>query len=146
MNLDIYEKNNKVSLGRAGILLAMTSNREEEILVKEWLKTKGIYKATATEISGVFDEYKQKIIKSIVSAAVNTNIIYNNPRQIHAVTHAAMEANEGILLAQHLENPSIKMKAAIISDGEWIVVAMFGVTALCLATNHERSCLGLMHL
>lgn len=136
---------NGISIGRAAMMLAMTLDREEEESMKDYLKSKGITNVVVTEVTGLFDEYRQKVIKSAVSAALSTKIIRNDPRQIHSVVHATIEANQGVLIA-HLENPSIKMKLGIVSANGWVVVAMFGVTALTVATNHERAGLGIMHI
>jgi len=142
---EILSKVSGISLGRAAMMLAMTTDREEEESMKDYLKSKGMSNVVVTEVTGLFDEYRQKVIKSAVSAALSTKIIRNDPRQIHAVVHATVEANQGVLIA-HLENPSIKMKLGIASANGWIVVAMFGVTALTIATNHERAGLGIMHI
>lgn len=141
----IAGKINNISLGRAAMLLAMTLDREEEELMKGYLKSKGITNVVVTEVTGLFDEYRQKVIKSAVSAALSAKIIRNDPRQIHAVVHATIEANQGVLIA-HLENPSIKMKLGVASSKGWVVVAMYGVTALTVPTNHERAGLGIMHI
>ncbi|HZK53422.1 MAG TPA: HutP family protein [Desulfosporosinus sp.] len=145
MGSEILSKVSGISLGRAAMMLAMTTDREEEESMKDYLKSKGMSNVVVTEVTGLFDEYRQKVIKSAVSAALSTKIIRNDPRQIHAVVHATVEANQGVLIA-HLENPSIKMKLGIASANGWIVVAMFGVTALTIATNHERAGLGIMHI
>lgn len=137
-------KKERKTIGRAALTLAMTENRQEEEQVKELLIANG-YKAVATEVSGPLIEFKQKIIKNAVTAAIQTNVLVNDAKSLHALVHAVSEALQGILIS-HLANPSIKVKLGIISDGNWIAVGIFGVAALSVFTNHERAGLGIMHL
>lgn len=133
-----------VSLGRAAMLLAMVEDRDEEEVLKDRLKSKG-YRTVVTEVSGPLVEFKQKVMKNAVTAALNTGIVDNDGRQMHGVVHAVLEAAQGILIAS-LANPSLKVKTAIVSNGRWVAVGMFGVAALHVATNHERAGLGIMHI
>ncbi len=145
MGPEIYAEGGRVSIGRAAMLLAMSQDREEEETLKAWLRTKGLDKVVATEVSGQLADFKQKVVKNAVAAALNTGVVGNDPRHLHGVNHAVLEAAQGILLAA-MANPSIKVKLAIVSNGGWVAVGMFGVAALHLATNHERAGLGIMHL
>lgn len=134
----------KKTVGRSALLLAMTEERSGEERVKEWLCACG-YNAVATEVSGPLDEFKQKLIKNALTAAIQKKVIKEDPKHQHALVHAVMEAVNGVLIS-HLANPSLKMKVGIVSDGEWLAVALFGYAALSVPTNHERVGLGYMHL
>lgn len=134
-----------MSIGRAAMLLAMTENREEEAKTKDWLASIGYEKSIATEVSGPLTDFKQKVMKNAVTAALHSGIIRDEANQIHAVCHAVLEAVQGVLVI-NLGNPSMKIKTAIVSDGLWIAVGMFGLSALHIHTNHERAGLGIMHL
>lgn len=134
----------KKTLGRSALILAMAEDRKEEERIKEWLRFCG-YNAVATEVAGPIDEFKQKVIKNALTAAIQTKVIKEDTRQQHALVHAVMEATNGVLIS-HLANPSLKVKVGIVSDGQWVVVAIFGYAALSIPTNHERAGLGLMHL
>lgn len=135
----------QISLGRAALLLAMTEDRKEEEEVKKWLASIGYTKAVATEVSGTLHEFKQKVVKNAVAAALNTGVIENAPEKIHSVVHAALEALCGIQVVS-MANPSLKVKMSIVSDQKWVAVGMFGVSAAYPSTNHERAGLGVMHL
>lgn len=134
----------KQTIGRAALSLAMTENRQEEDLQKEKLLSSG-YHVVATEVTGPLTEFRQKIIKNTVTAAMNTRVIECNGRHQHALVHAITEAMQGVLIS-HLANPSLKVKVSVVSDGDWIAVGIFGVAALSVFTNHERCGLGMMHL
>ncbi|MBC7332712.1 MAG: HutP family protein, partial [Synergistetes bacterium] len=41
---------------------------------------------------------------------------------------------------------SLLLKVAVVSDGRWIAVCMFGESAFHVLTNHRRIGLGVMHL
>lgn len=138
------EKRPKTTLGRAALMLAMTEDREKEESMKERLVSVG-YKAVATEVSGPLSDFKQKLIKNAVSAALNAGVVDNSPQKLHAVVHATLEAVQSILIVS-LANPSVKVKMSIVTDGLWLAVGMFGSTALHVLTNHERAGLGVMHL
>jgi len=138
------EKRPKTTLGRAALMLAMTEDREKEESMKERLLSVG-YKAVATEVSGPLSDFKQKLIKNSVSAALNAGVVDNSPQKLHAVVHATLEAVQSILIVS-LANPSVKVKVSIVTDGLWLAVGMFGSTALHVLTNHERAGLGVMHL
>lgn len=135
----------QISLGRAALLLAMTEDRKEEEEVKKWLASVGYTRAVATEVSGTLHEFKQKVVKNAVAAALNTGVIENAPEKIHSVVHAALEALCGIQVVS-MANPSLKVKMSIVSDQKWVAVGMFGVSAAYPSTNHERAGLGVMHL
>lgn len=135
----------QISLGRAALLLAMTEDRKEEEEVKKWLASIGYTRAVATEVSGTLHEFKQKVVKNAVAAALNTGVIENAPEKIHSVVHAALEALCGIQVVS-MGNPSLKVKMSIVSDQKWVAVGMFGVSAAYPSTNHERAGLGVMHL
>ncbi|MGI6286429.1 HutP family protein [Neomoorella humiferrea] len=142
----IYGRGMKeISLGRAALILAMTENREREEEVKKWLGLMGYPKAVATEVSGTLSEFKQKVVKNAVTAALNTGVIDNEPEKIHSVVHAALEALCGIELLS-MANPSLKVKLSIVADDKWLAVGMFGMSAAYPSTNHERAGLGIMHL
>lgn len=132
-------------MGRAALILAMTENREREEEVKKWLGLMGYPKAVATEVSGNLSEFKQKVVKNAVTAALNTGVIDNEPEKVHSVVHAALEALCGIELLS-MANPSLKVKLAIVTDDKWLAGGMFGMSAAYPSTNHERAGLGIMHL
>ncbi len=134
----------KLSIGRGAMLLALTENREDEEQVKDLLR-KNNYKCAVTEIGAPLKEFKEKVMKSVVATALNCNIIGSSDVEVHAVVHAALEAVHGILIGS-LANPSMIVKTSIVANDRWIVVAMFGSTALHLKSNHERMGFGIMHL
>lgn len=141
----MYFQQKRVSLGRAALLLAMTEDRETEEEVKKWLASRGYTRAVATEVSGTLYEFKQKVVKNAVTAALNTGVIAEEPGEIHSVVHAALEALCGIEILA-MANPSLKVKMAIVSDGKWLAVGMYGMSAAHPTSNHERAGLGVMHL
>ncbi|MGI6679267.1 MAG: HutP family protein [Dehalobacterium sp.] len=132
------------TLGRSALILAMTEDRKEEERVKEWLSSCG-YQAVATEVTGPLDEFKHKVIKNSLTAAVQTKVIKESVQHQHALVHAVIEASNGVMIS-HLANPSLKVKVGLVSDGQWLAAAVFGHAALSIATNHERAGLGMMHL
>ena len=135
----------KLTLGRAAMFLAMSEDREsEEDYRNRFLKLH--YKSVATEVSGPLLETQQKIIKNAVTAALNTRIIENNQRSIHSIIHTVLEALQGIVVVPVAPNPSIKVKIALVTDGEWVACGIFGLSALHHFSNHERAGLGIMHL
>lgn len=134
----------KKTIGRSALILAMTEDRKEEERIKEWLRASN-YNVVATEVTGTLEEFKQKVVKNSLTAATQTKVIKEDMREQHALVHAVMEAANGILVS-HLANPSLKVKVGIVSDGQWVAVAMFGYAALSIPTNHERAGLGFMHL
>jgi hut operon positive regulator len=142
--MEVINTPTRPSIGRAAISLAMTDNREDEEREKDRLVSLG-YSVVATEVTGPLAEFRQKIIKSAVTAATNTRVIKATAKEHHGLVHAIVEAMQGVMIS-HLANPSLKMKVAVVSDEEWVAVAIFGVAALNLYTNHERCGLGVMHL
>jgi hut operon positive regulator len=134
----------QLSLGRATMYLAKTEDRQKEDQEKEKLLAMG-YSVVATEVTGTLAEFKQKIIKNTVTAAIKTKVIEDIPKGHHGLVHAITEAMQGVLIS-HLANPSMKVKVSVVSDGDWVAVGIFGVAALSISTNHERCGLGVMHL
>ena len=141
----MLNENKQLSLGRAAVCLAMTESRDEEDSYKEIINNQG-FKAVATEVSGKLNEILSKIIKNAVTAALNTNLIANNSRYVHAINHAVLEAMHGIVTSPVSPNPSLKLKISVVTDGQWVAVGIYGYSALHFTTNQEKCGLGVMHL
>lgn len=133
-----------LSLGKVAILLAITGNRATESRSKQFFNALG-YHCVVTEVAGMGDELKKKIINATVGASLNLKIIEKIPREIHGLVHASLEACYGIKLDMPL-NSSFYLKIAIVRKEGWIAVAIYGDSALHSLTNHSRIGLGLMHL
>lgn len=133
----------KLTIGRAALWLAMSETREQESEVRTQLNTMG-YQCVATEVSGPLLSIRQNIVKNVVAAAVNAKVIDNVPTQIHSVTHAMVEAFGGIVTAPNAPKPNLKIKAGIVSDKEWICVALYARTSFHPSYNHEKVGIGTM--
>lgn len=133
-----------LSLGRAAMLLALSSTREEEENIKIFLMKHG-FNCVATEIGGLSDNIKSKILNAAIGAALNRGIIKKESKELHALIHASIEAERGLMLDMPV-NASIAIKLAIVRDESWIAVAIFGQSAIHTLTNHERAGLGFMHI
>ncbi|HHV72191.1 MAG TPA: HutP family protein [Clostridia bacterium] len=127
------------------MLLALTNTKEEEEQLKEQLAKFKNIKFVVTGLGGMIDEIPEKIIQVLIGAALNTNVIKKDTRQIHALIHAAQEAVHGMMLDPTI-NASYAMKISIVSDEKWVAVGLYGKAAFHPLTNHERSGLGVMHL
>lgn len=126
------------------LLLAMSNSLQTEELVKGIVKLKG-YKCVVTEFGGNEDEFKRKIVSSVIGACLNKNIIEKTSTEIHAVIHATAEATKGFLMSMGM-TANIALKIAIVRDEKWLSVALFGYSALHYSTNHKRACVGTMHI
>lgn len=136
-----------ISASRVGkvALLAALSDEKEEIYIKEQISSMKDLRLAVTFVSGVSDFVKRKFIQSLVGCALNNNIIKKKAGHIHATIHAGLEALGGISSNVPIE-ASLKLKVAIARDSQWLAVAIYGESAFSPMTNHERSCMGVMHL
>lgn len=127
-------------------MLAMTANLSDEEAVKRFLAARE-YRAVATEIGGNTSstEFQAKLTRALVGACLNGGVIEKMDAQLHALLHAAEEAKRGIA-ANIFMGTHVSMKVAIVRRQRWIAVAMFGDSALCYKTNHQRAGLGVMHI
>lgn len=132
-------------IGKIAIMASIT-DKEEEKLMKEFVKGYDMeYKLAVTFVSGLTSEIKGSFIKSIVGCALQNGIIEKNGTKIHSLVHAGIDALAGVLNSTPAEG-SLKLKVALVSDKEWLAVAVYGDSAFYPLTNHERACLGVMHL
>lgn len=134
-------------LEKAAIKLSLSETREEENELKErFVKTNGMI-CGVTEIGGTVStlHHMGKLTSSIVAAALNTGVIQKNDRNIHALLHATLEASNSIFIHNN-SNANFLLKVGIVSDAEWIAVAIFGRSSLHPMSEHSRIGLGFMHL
>lgn len=134
-----------MTIGRAAVLLSVSSSREEETALKEYFEKKTGYRCAVTEVGGKTGEFKEKIIHSVIGAALNCGVIDKESKQVHALLHATMEAENGILV-DSVVNVNLAVKIGIVSDDDWIAVSMFGQSGAHFLTSHERAGFGLMPL
>ncbi|WP_164730898.1 HutP family protein [Anoxybacter fermentans] len=140
-----FFKNDKMQVGKAAMLLALTSNRQEEVEIKTYLKERYNYDTVVTEVGGVLRDIKGRVVKSVVSAAINAGILEKKSNHIHPLIHATLEAERGMMFDLPTQS-SIVMKVAIVVGDKWLAVAMYGESAIHVLSNHERAGLGIMHL
>lgn len=132
-------------IGKMAMLAAMTSREEEDILKQIVAKDYKQYKLAVTFITGSRNEVMKSLTKSAIGCALQNEIVKPDPGAVHAVMHAALEAVTGI--TNHiLLDAALKLKMAIVSDGKWVAVALYGDSAIHPITNHERAGLGIMHI
>lgn len=144
-NNDRSEKTTS-TVGYKSLMLALTKTLEEENNLKKKYREDNL-KFAVTEIGGKSsgNELQEKINKAVVGACLNENIIDKTTANLHAVLHATEEAKKCILMNAY-STVSVALKVAIVRDGNWIAVAMFGESSIHPLTGHERCGLGIMHI
>ncbi|HWQ72861.1 MAG TPA: HutP family protein [Desulfitobacteriaceae bacterium] len=137
----------KPSLERAALLLALSETRTDEDSLKEYFTNTFGFICGVTELGGTVTALQQngKLSNSILSAAINTGVISKEPRKIHAVVHATLEASNSIFIHTH-SNASFALKVGLTTNNEWLAVAIFGRSSLHPLSEHCRVGLGYMHL
>jgi hut operon positive regulator len=132
-------------IGKLALFAAMTSREEEDVLKEEFLSKYKHTRLAVTFVTGTKSEIMRIIPKSAISCAIQNNVIKKVSTQIHAIIHATLEAIGGIV--DHIpSDTSLKLKLSIVTDHEWVAVAIYGDSAVHPVTNHERAGLGIMHL
>lgn len=132
-------------LGKLALLLAMSSRDEEdkikEIVAKEHQKIN----VGVTFLSGSVSTVMNNITRAAIGCSIQNKIIKGSPQEVHAIVHAALEAITGI--TNHVTiDASLKIKMSIVTDGLWVIVAVYGDSAIHPITNHERAGMGVMHI
>ena len=133
-----------LTIEKVSILLAMTSSREQEEALKEHFAQAG-YSCGVTEIAGVNEELRRRLLNAVVGASLNLGIVRRNSNEIHTLVHATLEAAEGLALNIPLVE-SFRLKAAISRKDGWICVAFYGVRAMHSLTNQQTVSMGVMHI
>ncbi|MDI6600418.1 MAG: HutP family protein [Thermoanaerobacteraceae bacterium] len=132
--------------GRAALLLAMTSTIEEEERFKEYLRNELGYRCCAVEVGGTVSVLSNgKILKSTITAALREKVIEEDRKHLHAVIHATLEAQNGVVYNIPTANASLALKIAVTRGDKWICVGIFGNSAYSILTEHHRAGLGIMH-
>ena len=131
-------------IGKLAILAAISSREEEDEIKRRVANADGI-KLAITFISGVRSEITKTFVKSLVACAVQGQIARYAGNEIHAVIHAGLECLKGVSSDVAAES-SLKLKVAIVTDGQWLVIAAHGESAFHPETNHERMGFGVMHI
>ncbi|AHF06098.1 HutP family protein [Desulfitobacterium metallireducens] len=134
------------SLEREALFLVLTDTREKENEVKQKLIAENL-NCAVTEIGGTVATLQPtgKLTHSVISAALNTGVIKKDPKAIHAVVHATLEATNSIFVHTN-SNASFALKIAMVTDNDWIAIAIFGRTSVNILSEHCRVGLGYMHL
>lgn len=140
-----YFGGNPTSVGKSALLLALANTREEESEIKTYLKTKYGYETFVIEIGGILKDINNRVVKSVLNAALNAGVIEKKTAHVHPLIHATVEAERGMMLQVPYES-SFRMKVAVVVGQEWLAVAMFGESALHILSAHERVGLGVMHI
>ncbi|KLU60892.1 anti-terminator HutP [Peptococcaceae bacterium CEB3] len=141
------ESENKFSLERAALLLALSETRQEENSLKEHYTVHEKITCGVTETGGTVAalQHTGKLTNSVLSTGLNTGVIRKDAKQIHALVHAALEASNSIFIHTH-GNASFALKIGLTTDGDWLAVAIFGRSSLHPLSEHCRVGLGYMHL
>ncbi len=137
-----FEQN--LTIEKVSILLAMTASREQEEELKRHFTQEG-YLCGVTEIAGVNDELRRRLLNAVVGASLNLGIVQRNSNEIHTLVHATLEAAQGLALNIPVVE-SFRLKAAISRKDGWICVAFFGVRAMHSLTNQQTVSMGVMHI
>lgn len=137
----------KIAATRVGkiALLTALSDEHEECYIKEQIANTDGVRLAVTFVSGKSSTVKDKFIQSLVGCALQNGIIKKKAGHIHAVIHAGLEALDGLSSTVPV-NSSLKLKVAMTRDSEWVAVAIYGESAFYPMTNHERCCMGMMHI
>jgi hut operon positive regulator len=135
------------SLERAALLLALSETRKYEDSLKEFFTNTIGYVCGVTELGGTVSalQLTGKLSNSILAAAINTGVITKEPRKIHALVHATLEASNSIFIHSH-SNASFALKIGLTTDQKWLAVAIFGRSSIHPLSEHCRVGLGFMHL
>lgn len=132
-------------VGYCALRLAMSRTIEEEEELKRQCLAQGL-RIVVTEAGGnTRRDFQEKSIRAVLGAALNAGLIEKDPREIHALLHAAEEAKQGVILNTSSE-ANIAIKIAIVRTDNWVSVALFGASAIHPMTEHERCGLGVMHI
>ncbi|MGI6621784.1 MAG: hut operon positive regulator HutP [Clostridiaceae bacterium] len=107
---------------KAAIMIALTSDREEENRLKEQLARKGI-KTAAVDYGGEFINSVMKIVERAVVSSKREGIIEESHNQEGAVAGAAREALTQIM--PKALGLNVGGKIAVARSGEHISVAVF---------------------
>ena len=129
---------------KSALCLLLASSREEEAQLKRTLENTGLYKCAVTEVGAKLASFKQKVVGSVIAAALDCGVLSKTPHHIHALVHATDEAAQPFLRSSLVEDLGVKV--AVVRDSQWIVVAMFGECAAHYLTNHRQIGLGVMHI
>lgn len=130
---------NSVDIGRAALRIALTSSRQEEIRVKEYLAQKGI-RSTAVDFGGEFMPSVVKIIERAVVAAQRQGLVTETHVGAGAVAGAVHAAIEQVM--RKAAGFNVGGKIGLARCGEHLCVAIFmGVGVL----NLNEMCVGLAH-
>ena len=130
---------NSVDIGRAALRIALTSSRQEEVRVKEYLAQKGI-RSTAVDFGGEFMPSVVKIIERAVVAAQRQGLVTETHVGAGAVAGAAHAAIEQVM--RKAAGFNVGGKIGLARCGEHLCVAIFmGVGVL----NLNEMCVGLAH-
>ncbi|MFZ3102911.1 MAG: HutP family protein [Desulfitobacteriaceae bacterium] len=140
-------KETQPSLERAALLLALSETRKDEDSLKEYYSSTYGFVCGVTELGGTVNGLQQtgKLSNSVLSAAVNTGVIAKEPRKIHALVHATLEASNSIFIHAN-SNASFALKIGLTTNHEWLAVAIFGRSSLHPLSEHCRVGLGFMHI
>lgn len=120
---------------RSAILLAMTEDMEAEQLLREYWQDHG-QKCAVTMLGGTSAMMKEKLPGAVIGASINNGLIVKSPEDTHPVLHALLEAVRAAKLNAEL-NQNYQLKIAIVRQGRWIAVALYGKMGFHEMSDHK---------
>lgn len=133
-----------LNVERAAMLLAMTTTRESENALKDYLAELG-FLCGVTEVTGKSSEVSDKLFHNVLGVALNLKVIEKTPQSIHALVHATHEACVGINFDVWLST-NYRLKSVVVTKDHWLAISLCGFAATHQLTNHTRIGLGAMHI
>jgi hut operon positive regulator len=143
-NLTVLFNLEDIEAERAAMLLSISRTPQEEEEIKKKLRKIPGIRFAVTEIGGVSEQIHSKISAKLLGTALNNGVITKDPGEVHALMHAALEAERGVML-DIPKNASLALKVTVVAKDGWLAVAIFGQSAMHVLTNHWRAGLGVMH-
>ncbi|MEL1135622.1 HutP family protein [Desulfitobacterium sp. THU1] len=136
----------KPSLERTALALALTEPHEEMNELRKLLLSQNVYCAV-TELGGTYNDLQPsgKLTHSVIAEAIHAGAIQKEPKAICAITHAIIEASQGIFV-QDNSCTHYELKVGIASNRNWIAIAIFGRSSLHALSERCRVGLGYTHL
>ena len=138
-----FKGTKKEEIGKMALLLAMSEESEELPLMAEISKISSELNAGISFVGGPAEEVSKSVVQTTLSCAKKNGILES--KSMHGLIHATTDAfnrfsHEGLLIGH------LKIKIAIVTNENWLGVAMYGYSSINRALNHEKSALSINHI
>lgn len=122
--------------GQIALLASLCTQEEEESFRQQLLTEKPEHRVGFAFMTGTSGEIKNKLQRCVIGCALKNHI---TPRQDSAIFTLCRTSHLALTnaLANNIADDRLRIKIALVSNGSWLAVSIYGETLIYQRMSHE---------